>query len=137
MTDVIASHNFLNFFNTTKTSAIIGVINSTFSGGAVFGALFGGVIMDGHGRKRTITVGGVICTVGAIVQAARLSSIHDPPRPHSDWLLCRCVVHERACMPVQVCTSEGARLDCRSCPADDWSRYVTTTKAKPSEADIL
>lgn len=33
MTDVIASENFLRYFNTTKTSAIIGAINSTFSGG--------------------------------------------------------------------------------------------------------
>lgn len=37
MTDVIDSKNFLNFFNTTKTSNIIGAINSTFSGG---GTLF-------------------------------------------------------------------------------------------------
>lgn len=33
MTDVIASPNFLEFFNTTQTSSIIGAINSTFSGG--------------------------------------------------------------------------------------------------------
>lgn len=33
MTDVIASPNFLAFFNTTQTSSIIGAINSTFSGG--------------------------------------------------------------------------------------------------------
>lgn len=33
MTDVIASPHFLDFFNTTKTSPIIGAINSTFSGG--------------------------------------------------------------------------------------------------------
>lgn len=30
---VIASDNFLNYFNTEPTSAIIGAINSTFSGG--------------------------------------------------------------------------------------------------------
>ncbi|KAJ9137163.1 General substrate transporter [Pleurostoma richardsiae] len=70
MTDVIASENFLNFFDTTKTSSIVGAINSTFNGGAVFGALFGGVIMDKYGRRRTIGVGAVICTVGAILQAA-------------------------------------------------------------------
>lgn len=33
MTDVIASANFLEYFRTTQTSAIIGAINSTFSGG--------------------------------------------------------------------------------------------------------
>lgn len=39
MTDVIQSPHFLSFFNTDKTSPIIGAINSTFSGGAVFGSL--------------------------------------------------------------------------------------------------
>jgi len=39
MTDVIRSPNFLGFFNTVPTSPIIGAINSTFSGGAVFGSL--------------------------------------------------------------------------------------------------
>lgn len=33
MTDVIESTNFLAYFNTDQTSAIIGAINSTFSGG--------------------------------------------------------------------------------------------------------
>lgn len=70
MTDVIASPNFLNFFDTSATSSIIGAINSTFNGGAVFGALFGGVIMDKYGRRRTIGIGAAICTVGAILQAA-------------------------------------------------------------------
>lgn len=33
MTDVIASPNFLEYFHTTPTSATVGAINSTFSGG--------------------------------------------------------------------------------------------------------
>jgi hypothetical protein len=33
MTDVIDSANFLEYFHTTQTSAIIGAINSTYSGG--------------------------------------------------------------------------------------------------------
>ncbi|KAG5806649.1 hypothetical protein H9Q74_009492 [Fusarium xylarioides] len=70
MTDVIASKNFQNYFDTTSTSPIIGAINSTFSGGAVFGALFGGVIMDKYGRRKTIGTGAAICTVGGILQAA-------------------------------------------------------------------
>ncbi|OAQ60697.1 MFS sugar transporter [Pochonia chlamydosporia 170] len=70
MTDVIASQNFLDFFGTTPTSPTIGAINATFSGGAVFGALFGGVIMDKYGRRRTIGIGALICTVGAVLQAA-------------------------------------------------------------------
>jgi hypothetical protein len=39
MTDVIASPNFLDYFDTTKTSSIIGAINSTFSGGGKYYAL--------------------------------------------------------------------------------------------------
>lgn len=70
MTDVIASPNFLNFFNTDSTSPIIGAINATFSGGAVFGSLMGGLTMDRFGRKRTIQIGAVIATVGGILQCA-------------------------------------------------------------------
>lgn len=33
MTDVIASPYFLQYFQTTQMSAIVGAINSTFSGG--------------------------------------------------------------------------------------------------------
>ena len=54
MTDVIGSPHFLNYFKTDKTSAIIGAINSTFNGGAVFGALMGGFTMDSLGRKMTV-----------------------------------------------------------------------------------
>lgn len=36
MTDVIDSPNFLRYFNTSQTSAIIGAINSTYSGGGRF-----------------------------------------------------------------------------------------------------
>jgi hypothetical protein len=39
MTDVIQSPHFLAYFNTNVHSDIIGAINSTFSGGAVFGSL--------------------------------------------------------------------------------------------------
>lgn len=38
MTIVIASPNFLSYFNTNPESATIGAINATFSGGAVFGS---------------------------------------------------------------------------------------------------
>ncbi|KAF1812065.1 MFS sugar transporter-like protein [Eremomyces bilateralis CBS 781.70] len=70
MTDVIQSPHFLTYFNTSKTSPIIGAINSTFSGGAVFGSLMGGFTMDRLGRKWTIMIGAMICFVGAILQAA-------------------------------------------------------------------
>jgi MFS family permease len=70
MTDVIASHNFLDYFDTTTGSAIIGAINSTFSGGAVFGSLMGGLTMDRFGRRVTILIGALIALVGAILQSA-------------------------------------------------------------------
>lgn len=70
MTDVIQSPNFLSYFGTTQTSPIIGAINSTFSGGAVFGALMGGLTMDRFGRKATVQIGALICLVGAILQSA-------------------------------------------------------------------
>ncbi|CAK4030533.1 MFS sugar transporter [Lecanosticta acicola] len=73
MTDVIASPNFLAYFNTTKTSSIVGAINSTFSGGAVFGALMGGFTMDRFGRKRTVQTGAVIAVVGATLQSAAVN----------------------------------------------------------------
>ncbi|KAK5249636.1 hypothetical protein LTR16_006163, partial [Cryomyces antarcticus] len=73
MTDVIASPNFLDYFQTTNTSPIIGAINSTFSGGAVFGSLMGGFTLDRYGRKRTIQIGALIATVGAILQSAAVN----------------------------------------------------------------
>lgn len=71
--DVIASPNFLEYFNTTSTSSIIGAINSTFNGGAVFGSLMGGLTMDRFGRRMTIQIGALICLVGAILQASAVS----------------------------------------------------------------
>ncbi|KAH3911609.1 hypothetical protein HBI56_163470 [Parastagonospora nodorum] len=69
MTIVIKSPNFLDYFNTTTTSATIGAINATFSGGAFFGSLMGGLTMDSLGRRKTILVGAIINLVGAILQA--------------------------------------------------------------------
>ncbi|KAF2755587.1 general substrate transporter [Pseudovirgaria hyperparasitica] len=70
MTDVIQSPHFLQTFNTVPTSPIIGAINSTFSGGAVFGSLMGGFTMDRFGRRMTIFVAAWICLVGAVLQCA-------------------------------------------------------------------
>ncbi|TAQ90309.1 hypothetical protein B7494_g1362 [Chlorociboria aeruginascens] len=70
MTDVIGSVNFLTYFNTNTNSPIIGAINATFNGGAVFGSLMGGLTMDRFGRKMTIQIGALICLLGAILQAS-------------------------------------------------------------------
>lgn len=73
MTDVIASRNFLAYFDTTAGSSTIGAIISTFAGGAFFGALSGGLTVDRLGRRGTIQLGAMVCVVGAILQAA---SVH-------------------------------------------------------------
>jgi MFS family permease len=70
MTDVIASPNFLEYFDTSSGTPIIGAINSTFSGGAVFGALMGGLTMDRFGRRKTIMIGAMIAVLGAVLQSA-------------------------------------------------------------------
>ena len=51
MTDVIASPNFLNFFNTDPETSTIGAINSVFSGGAAIGALQGGLTSKHKGIR--------------------------------------------------------------------------------------
>ncbi|KAF1996610.1 sugar carrier protein A [Amniculicola lignicola CBS 123094] len=68
MTDVIQSPNFLEFFQTDKKSSIIGAINSTFSGGAVFGSLMGGLTMDRFGRRWTVLIGAAVNLLGACLQ---------------------------------------------------------------------
>jgi MFS family permease len=65
---VIQSPHFLKFFNTVPESSIIGAINSTFSGGAVFGSLMGGTTMDRFGRRWTILIGALINLLGACLQ---------------------------------------------------------------------
>ncbi|KAF2649702.1 general substrate transporter [Lophiostoma macrostomum CBS 122681] len=68
MSIVIASPNFLSFFNTDPDTAIVGAINSTFSGGAVFGSLMGGFTMDKVGRRWTVLIGAAINLLGAALQ---------------------------------------------------------------------
>lgn len=70
MTDVIASQHFLKYFNTTKSSPILGSIVAVFAAGAVFGALMGGWTMEKLGRRRAIQIGACICIVGGVLQAA-------------------------------------------------------------------
>lgn len=55
MTDVIASPNFLAFFNTTQTSSIIGAINSTFSGGGKL-HLYTALIYCTDSQKKPLSV---------------------------------------------------------------------------------
>ncbi|KAH7128541.1 general substrate transporter, partial [Dendryphion nanum] len=68
MAIVIQTEDFLDYFKTKTTSPTIGAINSTFSGGAVFGALMGGMTMDRFGRRWTILIGAAINLFGAALQ---------------------------------------------------------------------
>jgi MFS family permease len=73
MTDVIISPNFVAYMNPDGNTSVIGAINSTFNGGAVFGALMGGETMDRVGRRMTIMIGALICVVGATIQTAAVN----------------------------------------------------------------
>uniref|UniRef100_A0A9P3EQF3 Major facilitator superfamily (MFS) profile domain-containing protein n=1 Tax=Aspergillus pseudoviridinutans TaxID=1517512 RepID=A0A9P3EQF3_9EURO len=68
MTDVIASLDFLEFFNTTKPSTIIRATNSTFSGGAAVGALMARLTIGWLDRKNTTQIGALLSLVGALLQ---------------------------------------------------------------------
>ncbi|KAI5286419.1 hypothetical protein KEM54_006802 [Ascosphaera aggregata] len=73
MTNVIASPNYLHYFDTYPESNIIGAINSTFSGGAAIGSLCGGYFTDKIGRKLSIQLGAVVALVGAALQAGSVT----------------------------------------------------------------
>ncbi|WPH02755.1 MFS glucose transporter mfs1 [Acrodontium crateriforme] len=75
MTDVIASPNFLHYFQTTSSSSFVGAVNSTFSGGAVVGSLMGGLTMDRFGRKQTIQIASVFAILGAIIQCSAVNMV--------------------------------------------------------------
>lgn len=84
MTDVIASPHFLNYFDTTGDSPILGAIVSTFAGGAVFGALSGGYTMDRFGRRML---------VATILTPKRSTGLMAKIKFHPNWscrLCCWC-----------------------------------------------
>jgi hypothetical protein len=68
MTDLIASNNFLNFFNADSASPILGAIIYTFTGGACIG----GLTSDRFSRRRTIQIDAFVCFDGVILQATTL-----------------------------------------------------------------
>jgi MFS family permease len=63
--EAIASPSLVNAFNVDATKS--GAITSVFTGGAFFGAIFGGPLGDYAGRKITILVGAVIFLLGGYV----------------------------------------------------------------------
>ncbi|KAI5296499.1 hypothetical protein KEM52_001343 [Ascosphaera acerosa] len=73
MTNVIASPNYLHYFDTYPESNIIGAINSTFSAGASIGSLCGGYFADKIGRKITIMLGAVVAAIGAALQSGAVA----------------------------------------------------------------
>ncbi|KAA8900311.1 general substrate transporter [Sphaerosporella brunnea] len=67
---IIANPHFNKFFGTDQSSAIIGAIVSVFAGGATFGSLASGLLLDKYGRRFTIQTGAVISIIGCILQAS-------------------------------------------------------------------
>jgi MFS family permease len=56
---VIASKAFLRFFNDPEDN-VVGAVVAVFTGGAFFGAGFGGPIGDWLGRRLTIMAGAIV-----------------------------------------------------------------------------
>ncbi|KAJ5812663.1 Major facilitator superfamily domain general substrate transporter [Penicillium riverlandense] len=65
---VLISADFKKHFPQTENSNISGITSSCFSLGAFFGAVFAFTLGDKLGRKKTIALGLVCNTVGAILQ---------------------------------------------------------------------
>ncbi|KZN83386.1 Sugar transporter [Penicillium chrysogenum] len=65
---VLISADFKKHFPQTKESNISGITSSCFSLGAFFGAIFAFTLGDRLGRKKTITLGLVCNTIGAVLQ---------------------------------------------------------------------
>jgi len=52
-----------------------GLINGLFGTGAAIGALFAPTIFNGYGRKPTLTIGAIIFTIGAALQAGAVNIV--------------------------------------------------------------
>lgn len=143
---VIASPNFLRFFNTTQTSAIIGAINSTFSGGGR--SCRAPLRYAKRPRRSSVLVinscdrfptrrfdhgplrpqvhhsdGGLDLSDRCNTAGGRTEPSHDLGRPHPGGLGRGTPVHVGAGLPGRVCPPTISRVDCRNGAADDW-RWV-------------
>jgi MFS family permease len=68
ITSTIGQPTFLAYFG-TPTAAVTGGIVSSFTGGAIVGALAVSWLADIVGRKKTVFIGGCISAVGCALQA--------------------------------------------------------------------
>ncbi|KAI5817310.1 general substrate transporter [Pyronema omphalodes] len=67
---IVANPHFNTYFHTEDKASTIGAVVSVFSGGAVFGSLASGLLLDYYGRRFTIQTGAVISILGVILQAS-------------------------------------------------------------------
>ena len=68
ITSTIGQPTFLTYFGTPSTAATGGIVSS-FTGGAIVGALSVSWLADILGRKKTVFVGGCISAFGCALQA--------------------------------------------------------------------
>lgn len=137
MTDVIESPNFLAYFQTTQTSAIIGAINSTFSGGGRWSLSL--TIMSSltvnNSRDRGLAGrldhgplwpqndhpdGCLHLPRGRNPAGSGTESLNDPDRSNPGRVGCRAHVHVRTGLPSRTCAPKIPRHDRRIGTADDW-----------------
>ncbi|WPH03307.1 putative major facilitator, sugar transporter, major facilitator superfamily [Acrodontium crateriforme] len=69
--EAVASDNFKHVFNPTANET--GAVVSVFTGGAFFGAMFGGPAGDYLGRRKTILLGALVFILGGGLQAGAQS----------------------------------------------------------------
>ncbi|KAI7871516.1 general substrate transporter [Spinellus fusiger] len=74
MSGVVANDHFKDTMNGQNNSALIGAIVALYEIGCMFGALSTGKIGDILGRRKTIRVGCLILTIGAILQTAAVNA---------------------------------------------------------------
>ncbi|TGO66552.1 hypothetical protein BOTNAR_0059g00350 [Botryotinia narcissicola] len=68
VTSTIGQPEFISYFGKLDSSTEGGVVSS-FTGGAILGALTISWLADGSGRKKTIALGGAIFAFGCVLQA--------------------------------------------------------------------
>lgn len=68
ITSTIGQPTFLEYFGEPSAAETGGIVSS-FTGGAILGALAVSWLADAVGRKKTVFIGGCISTVGCALQA--------------------------------------------------------------------
>ncbi|KAL2830661.1 sugar transporter [Aspergillus pseudoustus] len=68
----IAQPHFIEYMNDPNSAARGGIVSS-FTGGAILGALSVSFLADGYGRKRTVFIGAVVSILGSALQGGAVN----------------------------------------------------------------